>query len=214
MNLRNYYYYFKSALSDKFCDDVIAYGNKHQEQLAITGIIDKKRDLKLNPLTKKELKDVKKKRNSNIVWMNDSWIYKEIHPYIHEANKLAGWNFDWDWSESCQFTKYKPGQYYDWHCDSFETPYHNSENSNFDGKIRKLSVTCSLSNPNEYKGGELEFNFNNPEKTKKQNIKKCTEILPRGSIVVFPSFVWHRVCPVIKGTRYSLVVWNLGYPYK
>ena len=75
-------------------------------------------------------------------------------------------------------------------------------------------MTCSLSNPSEYTGGELEFNFNNPEKNKKQNIKKCTEILPRGSIVVFPSFVWHRVCPVFKGTRYSLVIWNLGYPYR
>ena len=35
----------------------------------------------------------------------------------------AGWNFDWDRSESCQFTKYKQGQYYDWHCDSWDKPY-------------------------------------------------------------------------------------------
>ena len=82
------------------------------------------------------------------------------------------------------------------------------------GKIRKLSVTCSLSDPSEYTGGELEFNFNDPEKTKKQNIRKCIEILPKGSICVFPSFVWHRVCPVKKGTRYSLVIWNLGESFK
>ena len=36
----------------------------------------------------------------------------------------------------------------------------------------------------------------------------------KGSIIVFPSFVWHRVKPVTKGTRYSLVIWNLGYPFK
>ena len=35
----------------------------------------------------------------------------------------AGWNFQWDWSESCQFTKYKKGQYYDWHCDSWDRIY-------------------------------------------------------------------------------------------
>jgi len=214
MNLQNYYWYFKSVLSPKFCDELIAYGKKNQEQIALTGNIDSKRNLKLNPLTKKETKDLKKKRNSNIVWMNDRWIYDQIQPYVNQANKSAGWNFEWNWSESCQFTKYSKEQYYDWHCDSFNTPYNNPENLNFHGKIRKLSVTCSLSDPKDYKGGELEFNFNNPEATKKQNIKKCLEILPRGSIVVFPSFVWHRVRPVIKGVRYSLVIWNLGYPYK
>ena len=214
MNLQNYYWYFKSVLSPKFCDELIAYGKKNQEQIALTGNIESKRNLKLNPLTKKETKDLKKKRNSNIVWMNDRWIYDQIQPYVNQANKSAGWNFEWNWSESCQFTKYSKEQYYDWHCDSFETPYNNPENLNFHGKIRKLSVTCSLSDPKDYKGGELEFNFNNPEATKKQNIKKCLEILPRGSLVVFPSFVWHRVKPVTKGVRYSLVIWNLGYPYK
>ena len=43
---------------------------------------------------------------------------------------------------------------------------------------------------------------------------QCKEILPKGSIIVFPSYVWHRVKPVKKGTRYSLVLWNLGYPFK
>ena len=214
MNLLNHYYYFKNALSHKFCDDVIAYGKKQQEEIAVTGNIGQKRDLKTNPLSKKEIKDLKKKRNSNIIWMNDRWIYDQIQPYIHRANKEAGWNFEWDWSESCQFTKYSKGQYYDWHCDSWEHPYNNPNDLNSNGKIRKLSVTCTLSDPSEYSGGELEFNFNNPENTSKKNIVKCKEILSKGSICVFPSFVWHRVCPVKKGTRYSLVIWNLGYPFK
>jgi len=214
MTLQNYYYYFKSALSLKFCNDVIAYGKSKQEQLALTGNISEKRNLKENPLTKKELKDLKKKRDSNIIWMNDRWIYDQIQPYVHQANKDAGWNFDWNWSESCQFTKYSKGQYYDWHQDSWDVPYNHPNDLNQNGKIRKLSVTCTLSDPKDYKGGELEFNYNNPEKSKKFNIHKCKEILPRGSIVVFPSFVWHRVCPVIKGTRYSLVIWNLGYPFR
>ena len=49
---------------------------------------------------------------------------------------------------------------------------------------------------------------------KKPNTMKCKEILPKGSLVVFPSFVWHRVCPVKKGSRYSLVIWNLGWPFR
>jgi len=208
MNLLNHYWYFSNALTPRFCNEVLQYGKKHQEQLARTGGFEKEK------LSKEEIKNIKKKRDSHIVWMNDKWIYKEILPYVIEANKNAGWNFDFDWSESCQFTKYSPGQYYGWHCDSWAVPYNKPNSLETHGKIRKLSVTCSLSHPSEYEGGELEFNFNDPEKTKKQNIKKCLEILPRGSIVVFPSFVWHRVCPVKQGTRYSLVVWNIGYPYQ
>ena len=82
------------------------------------------------------------------------------------------------------------------------------------GKIRKLSVTVTLSDPKDYKGGELEFDFRNLDPDKKRNVKKCTEILPKGSLVVFPSFVWHRVCPVKSGERNSLVIWNLGYPFQ
>ena len=212
MNLQNYYYYFQSALTPRFCDELIKYGISQQEQLALTG----GQTNKINegkPLSDEDLKDLKKKRDSNIVWLNDRWIYKEIQPFIHQANRLAGWNFDWDFSESCQFTKYKLNQFYDWHCDSWETPYNNPDNKQTHGKIRKLSVTCSLSDPKDYKGGELEFDFRNMDPDK-PTIRKCAEIKPRGSIVVFPSHVWHRVKPVTKGTRYSLVIWNLGYPFK
>ena len=214
MNLLHHYYYFEKALPDRFCEDLKKHAKNKQEQIAVTGIIGQERDIKKNPLNKKELKLLKKKRDSKIVWMDDRWIYEEVMPFVHEANKKAGWNFDFDFAETSQFTKYGKNQYYDWHCDSFELPYNQPNNVNLHGKIRKLSVTCTLSDPSEYKGGELEFNFNNPEKTKKQNIKKCLEILPKGSLVVFPSFVWHRVCPVTKGTRHSLVIWNLGYPFQ
>jgi len=206
MILSNYYWYFKSALTPKFCDDVIAYANSKEEVMARTGDYGNKK------LNKQEVKDLKKKRNSDLVWLDDVWIYKELHPYLRIANRNAGWNFEWDYSESCQFTKYKLNQYYDWHCDSHNKPY--EEEGPEQGKIRKLSMTCQLTDGSEYKGGELEFDFRNKDPNKKPNIRKCTEILPKGSIVVFPSFVWHRVKPVTSGTRYSLVVWNLGRPFK
>jgi PKHD-type hydroxylase len=217
MNLSNYYWYFKSAIPPKICDDIIKYGLSHQEDLAITGGLVSNRDLKNNPLKEEEIIDLKKKRNSNIVWLNDKWIYKEIHPYVHEANKLAGWNFDWDFSESCQFTKYKLNQYYDWHCDSWDKPYDKPDDLNSHGKIRKLSMTCQLTDGSEYQGGELQFDCRNYDphmRDEDKHLLTVKEILPKGSIVVFPSFVWHRVQPVTRGTRYSLVVWHLGYPFK
>ena len=212
MNLQNYFYFFKEALTPRFCDELIKYGISQQEQLALTGGQTNKVNKGEN-LNDEDIIDLKKKRDSNIVWLNDRWIYKEIQPFIHQANRLAGWNFDWDFSESCQFTKYKLNQFYDWHADAWDGAYANKDNPDTFGKIRKLSVTCSLSAPEDYEGGELEFDFRNTDPDK-QSVRKCAEIKPRGSIVVFPSFVWHRVKPVTKGTRYSLVIWNLGYPYK
>jgi PKHD-type hydroxylase len=210
MNLANYYWYFQSAIPSRICDDIVKYGQQLQDQMAVTGGYSHGK--KLN---QKQIKDLKTKRDSNIVWMNDRWIYKEIHPYVNLANQSAGWNFEWNWSESCQFTKYKKGQYYDWHCDSWDKPYwRENQNDPTNGKIRKLSVTVTLSDPKDYKGGELEFDFRNLDPDKKPNIKKCKEILPKGSLVVFPSFVWHRVCPVKSGERNSLVIWNLGWPFK
>jgi PKHD-type hydroxylase len=217
MNLSNYFWYFKSAIPPKICDDIIKYGLSHQEDLALTGGFGQKRNLKEQPLKEEEVVDLKKKRNSNIVWLNDKWIFKEIHPYVHEANKLAGWNYDWDFSESCQFTKYKLNQFYNWHCDSFDKPYDNPNDPNTHGKIRKLSMTCQLTDGSEYSGGELQFDCRNYDphmRDEDRHVITVKEILPKGSIVVFPSFVWHRVQPVTRGTRYSLVVWNLGYPFK
>jgi len=208
MNLENYYYYFESAIPPKICDEIIKYGLDQQEQLALTGKFKPDEDL-----DEEQLKDLARKRKSHLVWMDDSWIYKEIQPYIHQANENAGWNFDWDYSESCQFTKYKEGDFYGWHCDSWEKPYDVPENLNKHGKIRKLSATVCLSDETEYEGGDFEFDFRNRDDTSNQP-QVCKEIRPKGSIVVFPSFVWHRVQPVISGTRHSLVIWNLGRPFR
>ena len=209
MNIHNYYWYFTSAIPPKICDDIIRYGLSKSESMALTGSYGNRK------LTKNEIKDMKRKRNSDLVWLNDRWIYKELHPYIHEANKKAGWNFQWDFSESMQFTKYKLNQYYDWHCDGWDKPYEKEGPDK--GKIRKLSMTCQLTDGSEYEGGELEFDFRNYDphmREEVKHLKQAKEILPKGSIIVFPSFVWHRVKPVTAGTRYSLVVWHLGKPFR
>ena len=90
----------------------------------------------------------------------------------------------------------------------------NQEDPNSHGKQRKLSVTLSLSDDKDYKGGELEFDFRNHDPDKKANTHILKEIKSKGSLVVFPSDVWHRVKPVKSGIRHSLVIWNLGWPFK
>jgi len=192
MNLENYYWYFKDALSPRFCDEVIKYSLYQNEMLAKTGGFNKVKDL-----SKDQLKQLKSKRNSDVVWLNDHWIYKEIMPFVKIANQNAGWNFQFDFTESCQFTKYKLNQYYYCHCYSWNKPYSTNDNTN--GKIRKLSMTCQLTDGSEYTGGELEFDFRNydpPMRDEEKHLSRCNEILSKGSIIVFPSFVWHRVKPV------------------
>ena len=130
MNLQNYYWYFESALPSRLCDDIIKYGLEHQDVVAVTQ-------------GDKDLKNIQRKRKSNIVWMSDKCIYKYIKPYVQTANENAGWNYQWDWTESCQFTKYNLGQYYGWHTDSFDKP-NDSDDPIQKGKIRKLSMTISL----------------------------------------------------------------------
>ena len=174
-------------------------------------------DHKKNKLSKEDISTMHIKRKSDVVWLHDeAWIYKEIHPYINIANEQAGWNFDWHQSEACQFTKYKVNQHYDWHCDSWHKPY-DRPGTNIHGLIRKLSVTCQLTDGSEYEGGELQFDVKDYEphmRDEEKHLITAKEILPKGSIIVFPSFVWHRVQPVTNGTRYSLVLWNLGYPFR
>jgi PKHD-type hydroxylase len=204
MNLTNYYWYFKSALPPLLCDNIIKYALAHSDKIGTTG------DFENKILDNENLKEQKQIRDSNLVWLNDNWIYKELHPYIHLANQLAGWNFEWDRSESIQFTKYKLNQFYHWHCDSFTKPY-DCPGKPEHGKIRKLSAVISLSDDDEYEGGDFQFDFRNSDKGK--NVKSVTEFRKKGSVIVFPSFIYHRVTPVTKGTRYSLVTWNLGYPY-
>ena len=79
------------------------------------------------------------------------------------------------------------------------------------GKIRKLSMTVALVDGSEYEGGDFEINMSTPEK---EIIHVINQAKIKGSVTIFPSFVWHRVKPVTSGTRYSLVVWNLGKPFK
>ena len=101
MNTEYSYWYYRNAIPKRICNDIIEYGLQNAKQSAV--IADKKLNQKI--------------RKSNVAWLDEQWIYKEIVPYIEQANIDAGWNYHISRSEMAQFTMYEPGQFYDWHLD-------------------------------------------------------------------------------------------------
>jgi len=202
MFTKEIYYYFKQALPISLCNDIIKYGNNATKIQGEIGL-EQARKKVIRKLTKKEKLEPRKMRKSNIAWLDDPWIYKEIQPYVQIANKEANWNFNLSTVEKIQFTEYLPGQFYNYHQDNF----HN------EGLTRKISMTVNLSDGNLYEGGDLVF------KTIDRNNHDVIEITNKefrhqGTLCVFPSFELHKVTPVTKGVRYSLVLWTLGENFK
>jgi PKHD-type hydroxylase len=199
------YYWFKDIVPTNVCDQIVNHFlNLKQNKGLIGNLSTKKR------LSKEDKKNLKKTRQSNVIFDNPKWIYDIINPIINQANKEANWNLEVDFNESVQFTIYNKNQFYDWHADTGNI-YKNDKNINFNNKTRKLSLTLQLTDPKNYSGGELQF------KTlthKKVYVHTAKEALTKGSVIIFPSQTIHRVKPVTKGTRYSLVNWSLGYPVK
>jgi len=203
MHLKVPYISYTSVIPSHVCDRIVDHG----EQSLIEAKTNKKQHV----------------RKSEVAWLDDEWIYNSISPFIYEANKSAGWNWKIEGGERIQFTKYGIDQFYDWHVDGgsdFQSTFLGGFLHNYDtnsvftamGNVRKISVTINLVDGTEYEGGNLEFDFGTL--SGKDRIKICEEIKPKGSIIVFPSFLPHRVSPITKGTRYSLVLWSLGPPWQ
>jgi|TARA_R100000781_G_C4076178_1_gene126154 PKHD-type hydroxylase len=203
------YWCFHKAMGDRLCDQIIDFAMTKKKQRAITIQEGWDRDSMKKPLTKKEFQKLQNQRDSFATWLNEPWIYKEIQPFVSEANKKANWNFQWDWSEEVQFTHYGKSQHYDWHNDCHTTDLTKNTRN---GRIRKLSLVANLSRPKDYKGGIFQFDLNNTN-ARGVPIHTCEEMKERGSVIVFPSFLWHKVTPVTSGKRYSIVCWNWGNPF-
>ena len=136
-------------------------------------------------------------RKSDIVWTKEQWVYDLISPYMFIANEQAGWKYNIVAAADCQITRYTKDGFYNWHMDGMGS---HSELQD-DGNTRKLSMSIILNS--DYEGGDFEM----------RGLENKVPRLEKGSIIVFPSFIEHRVAPVTKGIRYSLVVWFVGPPY-
>ena len=194
MLLKYKYWYFTKAIPPEKCQDIIQLASKKTPWAATTKDIESAKD-----------------RQSTVSWIANPKIYDLLNPFIHKANKNADWNFQWSWNESSQFTVYKKGDYYHWHMDSLphlttsvNHPYHN--------KIRKLSLTLQLTDPSQYIGGNFQFRWlNSHAQIETVTVKDARDL---GTIIIFPSFLSHRVTRITKGTRRSLVNWSLGEHFK
>lgn len=126
---------------------------------------------------------------------NLAWVMEKLERIAIEANHALRWNFALSgFYENIQHAKYESSQggHFAKHYDVAPGP----------ASYRKISISVQLSEPSDYEGGELELHgFGSAPKDK-------------GGVVVFPSFILHRVAPVTKGARESLVAWVSGPPFK
>lgn len=132
-------------------------------------------------------------RTSTVRWINNHSVRDLLWEYVKESN-IRAFGFDVYNFAELQFTEYhaSEGGHYDWHHDvdwQGETP-----------SDRKLSITVQLSDPSEYTGGDFQFN----------ECETPANAREKGTILVFPSYLQHRVTPVLSGTRKSLVAWFHG----
>tara|TARA_Y100000385_G_scaffold279085_1_gene328299 strand:- start:984 stop:1535 length:552 start_codon:yes stop_codon:yes gene_type:complete len=139
-------------------------------------------------------------RRSKVKWLShDNDVRGLLWGYVEEANRNA-FGFDVTSVGDIQYTEYHATEsgHYDWHHD-----IHWNGDKAYD---RKLSVTVQLSGPEDYTGGGFEFN-----ETQTPDYDLSTK---KGTVLVFPSYLQHRVKPVESGTRVSLVAWFEGPRWK
>ena len=140
-----------------------------------------------------------KKRVTTIGWIpfkEMQPMYDQINEFIQKANRNHFGFENVQITEQAQFTEYPEGGFYDWHMDT-------DVNMTHEPPVRKISMTLLLSPENQFEGGDLELMA--PGKRVK---------LKQGHAIVFASFLHHRVAPVIRGVRQSLVMWFGGEPFK
>ena len=128
------------------------------------------------------------------------WIFEKLNQVIEICNN-KWYNFDLNGYDRYQYTEYHGNEKgrYDWHVN---IGYGNGWNGN---ETRKLSLSLLLNEPSEFEGGELQIG--SEKHYESTNMQK-------GTVIVFPSFQMHRVTPVTKGIRKSLVVWVVGPKFK
>ena len=139
------------------------------------------------------------KRITTISWIpfkDMPEMYRDIEKTMLQANNNHFGFEGMRLTEPGQFTHYPKGGFYQWHMDNDVLGKHQPP-------VRKISMTLLLSPEHEFEGGELEFMH-----------KGKTAKLKQGQAIFFASWLQHRVKPVTRGERKSLVMWFGGPSFK
>ena len=180
-----HYYFFEQIFSAEECDEIIRLGEE-------TNLFEGRVGGGSNDLRTQV-------RKSEIGFMdyneNNGWIFDRFAECAMEANSTM-WDFDlWGFGDGIQYTKYfEDGGHYDWHADVGPTVAN-----------RKVSLVLQLSEPEEYDGGLLQLNIGH------QYVEVPRQ---KGNLAIFPSYLLHRVTPVVAGTRKSAVAWISGPTFR
>jgi len=182
--MRTYYRWFDEVLTDEECEEIIRFGTTNLENACTYRTKEGNRFQKITGWLK---------RKSQVSWVDAG---SDLDPLMRRLvnNLLAVSRDDYfvnlDYVESIQFTRYGGSlAHYGWHTDS---------SANGLAASRIMSATVELSDPNDYVGGNLKIKVGGDNWVAKKK---------RGRMILFPSSFPHKVTPVLKGTRHSLVLW-------
>ena len=183
MYLNEVYHIINNAVTQKMCNDIMLHGER--KKLEDGEILDGNQF----------------NRSSKVSWIEDRNLELQLMKSIRIANRKADWDFSLTEFEPFQYTVYHKDDFYDWHIDSLSETYNN-------GFIRKLSFTLCLND--DYEGGQFNISCPHPKEADNEQYTIDLRKFKPGTLLVFPSFIWHKVNKVTSGTRKVLVGWTLG----
>ena len=168
-------------------------------------VISPKEITSINSLIKDYRKDKKEDKSLKANVSKTSTVYHIKLKHLKDVLKIPlsviangnrnnyGYDvFEWDDETFLNFNIYKKNQEYDWHKDV--------DNSKFVDV--KLTALINVSDQ-KFTGGEFFLlNYKNPT--------SVPELDKPGSMVIFSSFILHKVNPVLEGTRKTLTIFIKG----
>jgi PKHD-type hydroxylase len=189
------YCYWDDAFTDEELDEMCFYFSQHEVEQA--SVLSKEKPINENI------------RRSKVKFFNRDEstfpIFDRLNLAIENINEKF-YNFELNGYESFQYTEYDASEKgeYNFHMD---TCLGNKDSIDMI-ETRKLSIVMCLNHPNkDFEGGQFYVNLGSEKDAHEVEMK-------RGRIIAFPSFIIHRVAPVTKGKRKSLVVWITGPKFR
>tara|TARA_Y100001949_G_C15969722_1_gene323269 strand:- start:241 stop:840 length:600 start_codon:yes stop_codon:yes gene_type:complete len=198
------FYIFPRAIAPDACDEIIKDCKQNILEDALVG------DYGHVAGDSKYSRDDPNLRKTSISFITDkdNKINELVWGFLRRANEIQ-FHYDLKYFQAIQFAEYENGGFFDWHQDDAGRSEINER--------RKLSLSFILSDPDTFEGGELQFyNGGRPMQAMGEitGEKVKDDIQTQGTVVVFDSNDWHRITPVTKGVRHSIVCWTVGPNFK